>query len=146
MNKLFISYRRVDSEDATGRIYDRLEERYGEDNVFKDFNSIPVSVDFREYVKTSILGSRVTLVVIGRGGSTRPTNRATAASTTRQISYGSRLKRPSMRLTWPSFQCWWGAPLCPPLMPCHPRCKNWHTSMRRRYVPIPILPTTYRNS
>lgn len=67
MSKLFISYRRVDSEDATGRIYDRLAERYGEDNVFKDVNSIRYSVDFREAVRTSILGSRVTLVVIGRG-------------------------------------------------------------------------------
>ena len=35
--------------------------------MFKDVDSIPLIVDFREFVKTSILGSRVTLVVIGRG-------------------------------------------------------------------------------
>ena len=35
MSKLFISYRRDDSADVAGRIYDRLLGRYGADSIFK---------------------------------------------------------------------------------------------------------------
>jgi hypothetical protein len=34
--RIFISYRRKDSEAITGRIYDRLGAAFGEDNVFQD--------------------------------------------------------------------------------------------------------------
>jgi hypothetical protein len=35
-----ISYRREDSVPVAGRLYDRLEQRFGKQNVFMDFDSI----------------------------------------------------------------------------------------------------------
>ena len=37
---IFLSYRRKDSADVSGRIYDRLSIKYGKDQVFKDVDSI----------------------------------------------------------------------------------------------------------
>jgi hypothetical protein len=42
MPGIFISYRRADSPDATGRIYDRLVAEFGRAQVFKDIDSIPL--------------------------------------------------------------------------------------------------------
>jgi hypothetical protein len=62
---IFISYRRADSASDTGRIYDRLVERYGRAHIFKDVDSIPPGADFPEYIAASIQASDVALVVIG---------------------------------------------------------------------------------
>ncbi len=63
---LFISYRRVDSSDVTGRIYDRLVASHGRDRVFKDVDSIPLGTDFRRHVAALIERSDCVLAVIGR--------------------------------------------------------------------------------
>jgi hypothetical protein len=63
--KIFLSYRRNDSADVSGRIYDRLAARFGEENLFKDVDSIPLGADFREYIDAMIKESAVVLVVIG---------------------------------------------------------------------------------
>jgi hypothetical protein len=42
VSRLFISYRRDDSADASGRIYDKLEPKYGHGNVFKDVETFPL--------------------------------------------------------------------------------------------------------
>src|SRR5438552_3464598 len=65
MSTVFISYRRADSADITGRVFDRLVARYGHDRVFKDVDSIPYGSDFREAVDRAIGRCRVLLVVIG---------------------------------------------------------------------------------
>ena len=62
---IFISYRRADSSESAGRIYDRLIERYGRERVFKDVDSIPPGVPFPEYIVESIEASDVALVIIG---------------------------------------------------------------------------------
>lgn len=64
---LFISYRREDSADVTGRIYDHLVASFGEAAVFKDVDSIPLGVDFRTHLQSVVGQCRVVLVVIGRG-------------------------------------------------------------------------------
>lgn len=65
MSKIFISYRRDDSADTAGRIYDRLVLRFGPDAIFMDVNSVPLGISFREYI-ASILGQcAVELVIIG---------------------------------------------------------------------------------
>jgi hypothetical protein len=64
--RCFISYRRYDSADVVGRIYDRLIEAYGTDKVFKDVDNIPLGVDFRRTLDEAITGCAVILVVIGR--------------------------------------------------------------------------------
>ena len=43
MAQIFISYRRIDSNAITSRIYDRLTKAFGDKNVFKDVNSLPSS-------------------------------------------------------------------------------------------------------
>lgn len=62
---IFISYRRQDSADATGRIYDRLVQRFDRKQVFKDVDSIPLGVDFRTHLDNVVGRCRMLLVVIG---------------------------------------------------------------------------------
>ncbi len=64
---LFISYRREDSPDVCGRIYDRLIQQFGKEAVFKDVDSIPLGVDFRTYLEDVISKCAVMLAVIGDG-------------------------------------------------------------------------------
>lgn len=64
-NSIFISYRRSDSNDVTGRIYDRLSNHFGRDIVFKDVDSIPSGVDFRTYLNQGAGNCRVLIAVIG---------------------------------------------------------------------------------
>lgn len=62
---LFISYRREDSREITGRICDRLNAEFGRETVFRDIDSIPAGVDFREHIKTTIGGCQVLIAIIG---------------------------------------------------------------------------------
>ena len=66
MSKILISYRREDSADVTGRIYDRLIQQFGRETVFKDVDSIPLGVDFRIYLDEQVAKCEVFLAVIGR--------------------------------------------------------------------------------
>jgi hypothetical protein len=63
--KLFLSYRREDSADVTGRIYDRLTQAFEKTQVFKDVDSIPLGVDFRQHLQEVVSSCDVVLVVIG---------------------------------------------------------------------------------
>jgi formylglycine-generating enzyme required for sulfatase activity len=63
---IFISYRRVDSSDVTGRIYDRLISAFDRNSVFKDVDSIPFGVDFRDHLDRAVSQCQVCLAVIGR--------------------------------------------------------------------------------
>ncbi|HWA23573.1 MAG TPA: toll/interleukin-1 receptor domain-containing protein [Caulobacterales bacterium] len=62
---IFIGYRRDDSADTAGRIYDRLEAKFGKDHVFKDVDSIPFGEDFSTYVSGVIKQCRIFLPLIG---------------------------------------------------------------------------------
>jgi TIR domain/WD domain, G-beta repeat len=66
MPRITISYRRADSAAITGRIFDRLVDRYGRDSVFRDFDSIPLGVDFRNHIAKVLDESDIVLVVIGQ--------------------------------------------------------------------------------
>ena len=48
--RIFISYRRDDSAYPAGWLYDRLAERFGEDQIFKDIDSIDLGDDFAEEI------------------------------------------------------------------------------------------------
>jgi hypothetical protein len=74
MAGIAISYRREDTAWITGRIFDRLKSHYeNPDNdqteekpvVFLDYDSTPVGVDFREYIKGAFDNCDVLLAVIG---------------------------------------------------------------------------------
>ena len=63
--RIFLSYRRADSADVTGRIYDRLAEYFGEAAIFKDVDSIPPGIDFKEHLEKAVGKCKIFLVVIG---------------------------------------------------------------------------------
>jgi len=60
-----ISYRREDSLPTAGRLYDRLQAKFGKENVFMDFDSIPPGMDFREQIKQMIERSKLVIAIIG---------------------------------------------------------------------------------
>jgi hypothetical protein len=64
-NAIFISYRRSDSNDVSGRIYDRMVATFGAAAVFKDVHSIPYGVDFPTYIRQQLGRCKVLLAVIG---------------------------------------------------------------------------------
>jgi eukaryotic-like serine/threonine-protein kinase len=67
LSGIFISYRRSDNPDATGRIYDRLIAEFGKAQVFKDVDSIPLGMDFRGHLNDIVGGCAVVLAIIGPG-------------------------------------------------------------------------------
>jgi TIR domain-containing protein len=62
---IFLSYRRSDSADIAGRIYDRLLQKYNRDMIFKDVDSIPLGIDFKEYLDKKVGECDVLLAIIG---------------------------------------------------------------------------------
>ncbi|MBE9070566.1 toll/interleukin-1 receptor domain-containing protein, partial [Leptolyngbya cf. ectocarpi LEGE 11479] len=64
-NAIFISYRRSDSEDITGRIYDRLRAHFAQELIFRDLDSIPLGDNFQEVLQQSVNSSQVVIAVIG---------------------------------------------------------------------------------
>ncbi len=65
MPKIFISYRRDDSEFVADAIYNEMKTHFGEGNVFLDVGEIPFGVDFRQYLREQIDAHDVVLVLIG---------------------------------------------------------------------------------
>lgn len=65
MGKIIVSYRRSDSAATTGRIYDRLVDRYGEASVFMDIDHIPFGTDFRDHIQEALRDADILLAVIG---------------------------------------------------------------------------------
>ncbi len=66
MAKIFISYRRYDSAGHAGRLFDRLHQQFGRDQVFMDVAGIEPGVDFAEVIDQAIGSCDVVLVVIGK--------------------------------------------------------------------------------
>src|SRR5690606_5291647 len=62
---IFVNYRRADSEDVVGRIYDRLIVDFGKGSVFKDVEDILPGVDFRRVLEHEVASTDVMLTVIG---------------------------------------------------------------------------------
>jgi TIR domain/WD40-like Beta Propeller Repeat len=62
---IFISYRRSDTPDAVGRVYDRLVSEFGKSKVFKDVDSIPLGQDFRGHLNDIVGGCAAVLAIIG---------------------------------------------------------------------------------
>ena len=65
MANIFISYRRADSRDSAGRIYDRLKSQFGESAVFMDVEDIPKGLDFREQLQDRLQECQAVLAIIG---------------------------------------------------------------------------------
>lgn len=65
MFEIFISYRREDSQDATGRIHDRLEMYFGPDAVFRDIESVRSGAHFPNRLDEAIKSCKIVLAIIG---------------------------------------------------------------------------------
>jgi hypothetical protein len=65
MSKIIVSYRRSDSQAASGRIVDRLIAHYGEHWVFMDIDNIPYGTDFRQHIGSALSQADVVLAVVG---------------------------------------------------------------------------------
>jgi hypothetical protein len=64
--KIYISYRRSDSQDFTGRIYDRLVAHFGFGSIFIDVDSIPIGKEFQQVIREEIAQCDVLIAVIGQ--------------------------------------------------------------------------------
>ena len=65
-SSIFINYRREDTRVYADMLYSWLSERYGEQQVFKDVDTIELGLDFDEAIDRVVAKSDVMLVVIGR--------------------------------------------------------------------------------
>jgi hypothetical protein len=63
--RIFISYRREDTAYAAGWLYDRLADRYGAGQVFKDVDSIELGDNFVEVITSAVSSCDVLLALIG---------------------------------------------------------------------------------
>ncbi len=63
--RIFLSYRRADASHATGRIHDRLCDKFNEKDIFFDIDAIPLGTDFVEKIEESVSACDLMLVVIG---------------------------------------------------------------------------------
>ena len=63
--RIFISYRREDAAYPAGWLFDRLAERFGEDQIFKDVDSIDLGDDFVEVIGQAVGATDVLLALIG---------------------------------------------------------------------------------
>ena len=66
MARVFLSYRRDDSSGHAGRLYDRLCQHFGRDNLFMDVDTIALGLDFVEVIQDAVGSCDVLLAVIGR--------------------------------------------------------------------------------
>ena len=62
---IFVSYRRQETSHLAGRLYDRLADSFGEDQVFIDVDTIEPGVDFAEEIFGAVAACRVLLAIIG---------------------------------------------------------------------------------
>jgi len=65
--RVFISYRREDSQGSTGRLYDRLADAFPRDAIFMDVDTMVPGVDFVRELNEAVLDCNVLLAIIGRG-------------------------------------------------------------------------------
>ena len=63
--RVFISYRRSDSSELTGRLRDRLVQRFGASSVFVDVDSLGPGDEFRSALEAAIRNCDVFLAMIG---------------------------------------------------------------------------------
>ena len=63
--RVFISYRREETAYAAGWLFDRLADRFGRGQIFKDIDSIQLGDDFVEVITTAVGSCDVLLALIG---------------------------------------------------------------------------------
>jgi TIR domain len=65
MIRIFLSYRRADTADVAGRLYDNLRMKLGDDLVFRDVYDIDVGIDWHVHIDNALRSSDAVLAIIG---------------------------------------------------------------------------------
>ena len=65
MTRIFINYRRQDSEGYVGRLYDHLTQHFEQQDIFMDVDSIPPGADFVETLEEAVASCDVLIAMIG---------------------------------------------------------------------------------
>jgi uracil-DNA glycosylase family 4 len=65
MSRIFINYRRQDSEGYVGRLYDHLARHFERDALFMDVDDIPPGADFVQVLEEAVAACDVFIAVIG---------------------------------------------------------------------------------
>jgi hypothetical protein len=63
--KIFISYRREDTSGESGRLKDKLEQIFGQENIFYDVETLEAGLNFDESIDKALGESKVLLAMIG---------------------------------------------------------------------------------
>lgn len=92
MTRVFVSYRRQDSESTAGRLYDALRLRCPECQFFMDVDGIQPGQDFARVLSTEVTRADIMLVIIGPGWLT-----ASAPDGTRRLDDAEDFVRTEIR-------------------------------------------------
>lgn len=65
MSRIFINYRRQDSEGYVGRLYDNLLQHFDRDDIFIDVDSLKPGIDFVTAIEDAVAECDVLLAIIG---------------------------------------------------------------------------------
>ncbi|HEX2619911.1 MAG TPA: uracil-DNA glycosylase family protein [Phototrophicaceae bacterium] len=65
MSRIFINYRRQDSEGYVGRLYDRLIQQFDRESIFMDVDDIKPGADFVQTLEDAVARCDVFIAVIG---------------------------------------------------------------------------------
>src|SRR5687767_9864927 len=65
MSRIFINYRRQDTEGYVGRLYDYLARHFERDDLFMDVDSIPPGADFVTVLENAVAACDVFIAMIG---------------------------------------------------------------------------------
>jgi len=65
MAALFVSYRRDDTSGHAGRLYDRLAERFGSEQIFRDVDEISYGDDFVDTIDQAVGSCKALIAIIG---------------------------------------------------------------------------------
>jgi hypothetical protein len=68
MTRIFISYRRLDSEGYVGRLYDHLTQHFDRHDIFMDVDAIRPGEDFVTVLENAVQACDVLIAVIGLKG------------------------------------------------------------------------------
>jgi uracil-DNA glycosylase len=65
MSRIFINYRRADTEGYVGRLYDHLVQHFRPDDIFMDVSSIEPGQDFAQVLEDAVSACDIFLAMIG---------------------------------------------------------------------------------
>jgi uracil-DNA glycosylase len=65
MSRIFINYRRQDTEGYVGRLHDHLVQHFEQQDIFMDVDSIPPGADFVQVLEEAVAACDVLIAMIG---------------------------------------------------------------------------------